>query len=308
MPELNDEQTRELNRGAKLLVYLNSDGIPVIWNSYAPFSDEVIIVQDSVKAINELVPKKEQSGIEDTKSKDELKQLFAQLTGGMFLITARYAAKFKDSTLAGQVTKSESDIFKLKDTEIEGFAKSLGTVIFTTDLLANTDFIPYGITLDKVTAAQNTAASFCKKIGVSQSITVISDTANIEITKNVDAMRAAVATMLDLKSNFLPDNSAFVTALEKAAVRDDIGVRHTGILPSFTLDGIDIAGGTLEIGKKTTLPSNDVGVCLPLYARAGERMVTVKLPNYPSRTFKHLLIKGHVDKMIFNFITPPVVV
>ena len=307
MNELNAEQTKELNRAKKLISYLNTDPNPSIWNIYKPFNIQVNILNDSIKSINNLVPQKEQSGKSVTVSKEDLKKSFSTTVGGFFSIAKQYATAFGDTTLAGQVKMSETDIFALKDSEIKGFGDSLRSKIFTDTLLANTDFMDYGITTDMVDAAGKIADDFNDKIGVSAGISVVSDTANVDITAIIDTMRKCVDTMLGLKTNFMLLNESFVTGLEKAAVRDDIGVRHTGMTATITLDGVGSIGGSITIGKKKN-DSTVNGNCKPMYVTHGNKNVTVVLAGFPNKTFKHYFIKGEVDKMTFDFVTPVAVV
>ena len=302
MNELNDEQTKELNRANKLLSFLNIDVNDAIWSVYKPFVKQVNILNACVKGINDLVPQKEKSGKSVTVSKDELKKLFSTTVGGMFSVAKQYAIAFGDTALAGQVKMSSSDILDLKDTEIFGFAESLSSEIFTTTLLSNTDFMDYGITDVKVAAAIKIATDFNSKIGVSKAIVVVSETANVDITAIIDSMRKCVDMMLGLKTNFLPDNETFVTGLEKASVRDDIGVRHSGLVATITLDGVGVIGGKLTIGKKV-YDSNVNGTCKPMYVTHGNKNVTVELTGQPMRKFTHYFIKGEVDKMNFDFVT-----
>ena len=303
MNELNAEQTKELNRGKKLISYLNIDPYPAIWSIYKPFNKQVNILNDSIKSINNLVPQKEQSGKSVTVSQEDLKKSFSTTVGGFFSIAKQYAIEFGDTTLAGQVKMSISDIGELKDSEIKGFGDSLRSKIFTDVLLANTDFMDYEITTAMVDAAVSMADDFNDNIGVSKSIIVVADTANVDITVFVDTMRMCVDKMLGLKTNFLPLNESFVTGLEKAAVRDDIGVRHTGMTATITLDGVGSIGGSITIGKKKN-DSTMNGNCKPMYVTHGNKNVTVLLAGFPDKTFKHYFIKGEVDKMTFDFVTP----
>jgi len=297
MPQLNDEQTREINRADKLLQFLNIPTNIAIWDPYKPFKDEVVLLTDYVEKINSLVPRKEQSGKQITLNKDQLKSSFAKTVGGIFSITSVYARKFADDSLLGKVKNSETYIYEMKDTEIIGFANGIRTDIFTDALLTNTDFMPYGITLVQITAAIDIAQKFNQKIGLSASIQVSSDTANVDITAFITNMRTSVANMLDLKSNF---DATFITGLEKAAVRDEIGVKHTGIIATITVGGVAVKGGKLTIGKKT-YNSNQQGNVKPRYVRAGNKNIIVELHGYPTKNITHLFIKGQMDKMNFDF-------
>ncbi len=300
MAELNDDQTREVNRCDTLIQFLDTTPNPPIWTPYVPFKKEVNLLRGNVDALNLLVPKKEASGKLETLSKEELKKLFAETVGGMFNIASVYANNEGNTTLAGQVTKSATAIDRMKDTEIIGFAKSLSTDIFTNALLADVVFETYGITDQMVTDAIDIATKFNSKIGLSASITVISETANSDINKLVDAMRVNVGKLLNLSPYFKNDNSSFVTGLEKAAKLDHIGVRHTGIVASITVDGLPAEGGEVIIGKKKAV-SNSQGNCKPMYVRPGDKLITVNYPGKLSKSITYHFIRGQVDNKKFDF-------
>jgi hypothetical protein len=302
MPELADIQTREMNRAGKLTSYLNMTtpvNIGSIWATYVPFSSEVTLYTGYVAGINLLVPVKELSGHGITETKDELKANFAFAVDALFSVTRAYARTFNNDTIFESVNMSETEILKLKDTEILGFANGLNG-IYTTALLANTDFTPYGITATKVSDAIAIGVAFNGKIGGSKSVTIISNEANDQVNGFITKMRISISNMLDLGGHFKTSHPEFVTGLEAASRRDDIGVKHTGAHIFMSVGGVATDKGSASIGAKTVHP-NGLGECPPIYLRHGDKTVTAQVPGMPPKSVLHHFIRGQMDDIVFDF-------
>lgn len=303
MPQLNDNQTRELNRAGKLLKFCNT-GAPVdiksIWIGYLPFKGQVDALTGFVGSIIPLTGQKELSSIGTTEGKKELKEDFASAADLLFSVTRGYARITNNDTLFAKVAMSESDILKLKDTEILGFANGMRTNIFTDGLLADAGFTPYGIILAMVTDAIGVATNFNATIGAAKATIIISNEANDQINGIVVKMRIAVSNMLDLSAFFKNTNPQFIADLAKAARRDDIGVHHTGANAFLSVGGVASKEGSVSIGTKTVVP-NLLGECPPITCLPGDREVTAKMPGKADKVVVHHFIRGQMDDLVFDF-------
>ncbi len=300
MAQLNDDQTRELNRDSKLIQFLDIAGNSTLWNAYTPFKNKVIALKAHKQQLLDLAPTKEQTGTGITLSKSELKTQFALQAGDIMEKTKEYAIEINDLDLLAQVNHSPSEIHNFKDEEILPFATNFSTNIFTATLMANVTFITYEVTATAISDAVTTATSFNSKIGEAQSVEVTSDTANSDINDIITLIRKDIASLTRLSSHWRTSNPTFFKGFATASKRDDIGIRHIGADFKVTQRGVGVQGATVQIGDKT-VTSDLVGNTQPIYVTAGDKEIICKLAGQPDKTLIHHFIRGHVDNITFEF-------
>ena len=297
MNELNDDQTRELNRDNKLTQFADTNNS--VWTSYLPFKNKVLELKTNVASIIATTPQKEQISTGVTNTQIQKKLDFSLLTGDIFEKTLDYALETNNLTLQANVHFTSDEINTLKDTEILPFAINFNTNTFTAALMADAIFVTYQVTQANVDAVVLLANQFNSGIGQAHSIMVSSNTANTDINGTITKIRKNIASLLRLGKHFRITNHSFLTGLISAAKKDNIGIHHTVANVQINLDGIGVIGEYI-IGTKTEV-SNLVGACPPMYVTVGDKLITCKVTGKPDQTLIHHFIRGHMDNITFNF-------
>ncbi len=300
MPELNDDQTREVNRADKLLQYLDLDENKDSWSAYPPFNLKVNALISNVALLLSKASIKETTGVGVTRTKEEYKEAFSQLLGDIYEKTKDFAIESSNEELEANVNHTTSEIFHMKDAEILPLATFMRDIVFTTELMEDETFITYEVTEQNITDAYELAENFNSKIGEAPSINVISETANVEINQIIIEIRAIIASLTRLIVHFRISNKTFFKGFYSASRRDDIGIRHTGINVTITLQGVGVKGGIVMVGKKSET-SDITGKCHPIIVMQGSKEITCKLEGHTDKKIIHHFIRGHMDDMSFDF-------
>ena len=300
MHNLSRNQTNEINRVDKLLNFLNNVVFKALWILYIPFKNQVDALTANLASVYDKAGIKEFTGKGITDQKSKLKASFAEAMGIVLSKTTAYAIVENLLNLKEKVNFSVHDIFTFKDADIFAFANSLKTNVFTSDLFSNADFIPYEVTVDNFNDAYNLAVQFNALVGSAPTVETTSNVANKEINDFILDMRKNIEVLTYLIPHFKAIKLDFYEGFFPASRRADIGVHHTGLHASVTLNGTAIKGATVTIGNKSSV-SDLEGFCNPIICRSGLKEITCELPGRPKKTINHRFISGHMDDMTFEF-------
>jgi hypothetical protein len=125
---LTQEQSNDYNRAKKQMVYC---GLPLNAPkvlSYKPFSDEVVLLGETLALIEGTESDKAVSSKDVTTGKVGLKHDFAEFLGGICLEALAYSIKY-DGGIDSVVKIRADEIFKLKDSDIVGFANLISDTV-----------------------------------------------------------------------------------------------------------------------------------------------------------------------------------
>ncbi len=300
MHNLSKNQTNEINRVDKLLNFLNIIAFKSLWFLYIPFKSQVNALTTNLASVYDKAGTKELTGKGLTDQKSQLKADFSEAMGVLLSKTTAYAIVENLPDLKEKVNYSESEIFHFKDADIFAFASSLKINVFIPDLFTNDDFIPYEVTEQNFDDAYTLAAEFNDLIGAAPTVETTSNVANKEINDVILEMRKNIEVLTYLIPHFKNINLDLCKGFYPASRRSDIGVHHTGLHASVTLNGTAVKGATVTIGKKTSI-SDLEGFCNPIIVRSGLKEITCELTGHPKKTINHRFINGHMDDMTFEF-------
>jgi len=125
---LTQEQSNDYNRAKKQMVYC---GLPLNAPkvlAYKPFSDEVVLLGETLALIEGTESDKAVSSKDVTSGKVGLKHDFAEFMGGICLEALAYSIKYGGGI--DSVVKIRADeIFRLKDSDIVGFANLISDTV-----------------------------------------------------------------------------------------------------------------------------------------------------------------------------------
>ena len=296
---LNQIQNAELTRALRFKKFMNDNA--TIFNGYVPFKlayDSFIVNTATLETQATL---KEASGKGITITKEGLKRRVSVYMGELLAITLEYAKAKKNDGMIALVKFPKSYIYKLDDANVLPFITNLINNVFTTALLTNADFIPYGITSAKIATIAADAISFDGKIGNANVVDSGVSTANKNINDTIDGIHENFTTMTNLVSHFKTANPNFIDGFYQNSQLIILGKRHTGIEGMVTKDGIPQAGFTVAIEgtNKKTVTDND-GHYVIIKTKPGN--ITIKTTkNGTDNAAKHIQInRGHIESLNFE--------
>ena len=296
---LNQIQNAELTRALRFKKFMNDNA--TIFNGYVPFKSayDSFIVNTGILETQATL--KEASGKGITITKEGLKRKVSVDMGETLATTLEYAKAKKNDGMIALVKFSENYIYHLDDANVLPFITNLINNVFTTALLTNADFIPYGITSAKIATIAADAISFDGKIGNANVVDSGVSTANKNINDTIDGIHENFTTMTNLVSHFKTANPNFIDGFYQNSQLIILGKRHTGIEGMVTKDGIPQAGITVAIEgtNKKTVTDND-GHYVIIKTKPGN--ITIKTTkNGTDNAAKHIQInRGHIESLNFE--------
>lgn len=292
---INQEQSREFTRCTKLAHFLNDRN--TVYADFVPFAEEVTDFLSNMAAFMDLIPDKNITTTGITEDKTTLKQKVATPLGLVCSKTHSYALKQGNDDLAARVNTTAYKIFRIKDTDLQGFVTSIIEVI--TPLLTDTEYIKYGVTAAKLEAIAQTAADFTSLIGKADVTGSTSTVANTAIDKVIDKLRENIKHFDLLVDEFSETNPDFVNGYHINSEVENTGIRHSGIEGYVhTKTGDIITGATVQLENTTKSAVTDLrGYYHIDRARPDDYMVACSAAGFTAQSILHHISKGRTDEM-----------
>lgn len=176
---INQLQSREYNRTKKLQKYLGET--TTVYENYEPFAEETVDFNTNSKSFEDLIPDKNYTGTGITTDKTGLKHKVSDALELVCKKSYSYALKYNNPQLAALVNTTADKIFKIKDASLQGFVTTIIEAV--TPLLADANFMKYGITADQLKAIAANANTFNSLIGAASVTDSENTVANTAIDK-----------------------------------------------------------------------------------------------------------------------------
>jgi hypothetical protein len=222
---INQEQSREFTRCTKLAQFLGTN--QPVYAGFAPFAEEVTDFDNNMLVFINLIPDKNVTTTGITEDKTALKEKVAVALGLICGKTYSYALKQNNEELAAQVNTTAYKIFRIKDSDLHGFAANIVEVI--TPLLTDTEYIKYGVTAATLDAVMQTVNDFTALIGKADVTGSGSTVASAAIDKVIDKLRLNIKHFDLLIDEFSATNPEFVNGYHINSEVQNTGIRHSGI-------------------------------------------------------------------------------
>jgi hypothetical protein len=296
---LNQIQNAELTRALRFKKFMNDNA--TIFNGYAPFKSAYDSFIVNTTTLETQATLKEASGKGITITKDGLKRKVSADLGEVLAITLEYAKAKKDDGMITLVKFPESYVYKLDDANVLPFITNLINKVFTTALLTNADFVPYGITAAKITAIVADATSFDSKIGNADVVDASVSTANKNINDAIDDIHENITTMTNLVSHFKTANPNFIDGFYQNSQLIILGKRHTGIEGIATKDGIPQAGILVAIeGTNKMAVTDKDGHYAIIKTKPGNITIKTTKDGIVFSTKNIQINRGHIESLNFE--------
>jgi hypothetical protein len=292
---INQEQSREFTRCTKLAQFLNDHN--TVYADFAPFAEEVTAFISNMAEFVDLIPDKNITTTGITEDKTALKEKVAAALGIICGKTYSYALKQNNEALAAQVNTTAYKIFRIKDSDLQGFTANIVEVI--TPLLTDTEYIKYGVTAATLDAVTQTVNDFTALIGKADVTGSTGTVANTAIDKVIDKLRENIKHFDLLVDEFSETNSDFVNGYHINSEVQNTGIRHSGIEGYVrTKTGDAITGATVQLANTTKSAVTDLrGYYHIDRARPDDYMVACSAAGYTAQSKLYHISKGRTDEM-----------
>jgi hypothetical protein len=292
---INQEQSREFTRCTKLAQFLGNN--QPVYSAFAPFAEEVVDFDNNMLSFTSLIPDKNITTTGITEDKTALKQNVAAALGLICSKTYSYALKQNNESLAAQVNTTAYKIFRIKDSDLQGFVAHIVEVI--TPLLADTEYIKYGITAAKLEAVTQTAANFTALIGKADVTGSTGTIASAAIDKIIARLHLNIKHFDLLVNEFSESNPDFVKGYHVNSEVENTGIHHSGIEGYVrTKTGDAITGARVQLANTTKSAVTDLrGYYHIDRIRADDYMVACSATGYTAQSKLHHISKGRTDEM-----------
>jgi len=292
---INQEQSREYTRCTKLNQFLQNN--EAVYNSFEPFKTEATSFSSNLQTFSGLIPDKNHVTTGITADKNGLKQKLADALGLICRKTYSYALTYNNPDLAAQVNTRADKIFRMRDTDISGFAQSIKKI--AAPLLANADYVKYGVTAAKLDAIITDATAFNDMIGKANVTGSGNAVANVAIDKTIGALRLNIKHFDLLVDEFEETNPAFVEGYYINSEVGNTGIRHSGIEGYVrSKSGDAISSATVHLANTTKSAVTDLKGYYHLdRVRPDDYMVECSAGGYAPQSKLHHISRGKTDEM-----------
>ena len=295
---LSQQQGREYNRFKKLELFF--DAFTSNYASFAPFATEVNAFNTNFHNLERIVPGKTADATGITSNKAGLKHDLAKDIALVCRKTRAYALRFGQPELAAQTNTWTEKIFSMKDADIMSYSTSVVNLL--TPLLANPDYIPYGVTAASLEAITTLSTSFDQLIGKARQSENVNTTVNTAINKAIHLLHDNITHMDLLVDEFEASDPAFVQGYHINSSIDNVGVHHSGIRGTVrNMGGEPVAHVTVALeGTAKTALTDLMGVYRLDRVSPGDYHVNVSAAGYASKTVVHHISSGRIDELDFS--------
>lgn len=292
---INQQQSREYNRTKKLQKYLSET--TTVYENYEPFAEEALDFNKNSKSFEDLVPDKNHTGTGITTDKTGLKHTVSDALERVCKKSYSYALKYNNPQLAALVNTTADKIFKIKDAALLGFVNTIIEAI--TPLLADANFIKYGITADQLNAIAANANSFNSLIGAASVTDSENTVANTAINKVIEQIHENIKHFDLLVDEFAESNPGFVQGYHLNSTIDNTGMRHSGIEGYVrNKNGEAIVGAKVKLqGTLKTATTDLKGYYHIERTDPQDYMVECSAEGYTTQTKLHHISRGKTDEM-----------
>lgn len=295
---LTQTQAREYNRFKKLVSFFGAQ--TTVYASFVPFATEVAAFNGNFLILEELIPDKTENAKGVTTDKTTIKQEVAFSLALVCRKTRAYALRYDQPKLAAQTNIYDTQIFKMKDADILGYASSI--VELLTPLLPNPDYIPYGITAASLSNITEQATDFNNLIGVARQSESSNTVANKAINDTINLLRNNIIHFDLLVDEFESSNPGFVQGYHINSALDNVGVRHSGIEGTVrNIAGDGIPDAAIQLGDTDKRVLTDLlGAYRLERVIPDDYVVHVSASGYTSQHLVHHISRGKMDELHFH--------
>ena len=294
---LTTDQSRDYDRFKKLQTFFNLK--QNVYAAFQPFADEVNLFNENFAALEELAPDKNVTSTGITATKRELKQKIAAALALVCRKTRAYAIRYNNADLAAQTNTRDDLIFKMRDADLFGYAKTIQGVV--QPLLGDTNFIAYGITQEQLDSIVTDAQNFNSMINAADVVASGSTVANTAINGAIDILHTNIQQFDLLIDEFAENNPDFVEGYHINSALNNTGVRHSGIEGKVhTQTGAALSGAIIQLQGTTKKAVTDLnGVYRVERAMPDDYLVVCTVEGYEPKTVMHHISRGKIDELNF---------
>ncbi|MEO8413683.1 MAG: carboxypeptidase-like regulatory domain-containing protein [Ginsengibacter sp.] len=270
------------------------------YGSFEPFAAEVNDFNANFQNLERIVPGKTANATGVTTDKTALKHELAKDIALVCRKTRAYALRFGQPELAAQTNTWEGKIFHMKDTDMMSYSTSVVNLL--TPLMANTDYIPYGITAASLDAITTRSTNFNHLIGKAQQSESVNATTNTAINKAINLLHGNISHMDLLVDEFENSDPGFVQGYHINSSVDNVGVHHSGIRGTVrNTGGEPMAHVTIALeGTAKEAVTDLMGVYRLDRVSPGDYRVEVSAAGYASTSVVHHISSGRIDELDFQ--------
>ena len=282
---LTQEESNELNRSKKQMIYFGLLGnVPKV-SAYKPLKDEVVLLGQTIALIEGTEADKAVSSKDVTSGKASLKHDFAEFVGGICLEALAYSLKY-DGGIDSIVKVRVDEIFGMKDGDIVGFANLISDTVGPKIADMNLKF--YTTSAADLATGITMAAAFAATIGQGGVIRGGGTVAAGEIATHFETIAEIQKQFFLLKNHWKISDHSFYEGIIVSSVIVDSGHVFNGIKGVVTGGALSALLGEATITNMRTGKSVGCNV-LGAYIWQG---LQCKLDNYK------ISCPGYVDKIV----------